>query len=94
MRPADVGREVFEDNPEMAQRFEERTRERDLPEEVPVRRGAANRLTRTHRIRTDTGVEIAFPSELAERPGYIEFSHQEDGSISIVISNVARIENR
>lgn len=94
IQPADVGREVFEDNPEMAQRFEERTRERDLPEEVPVRRGAANRLTRTHRIRTDTGVEIAFPSELAERPGYIEFSHQEDGSISIVISNVARIENR
>ena len=94
IQPADVGREVFEDNPEMAQRFEERTRERDLPEEVPVRRGAANRLTCTHRIRTDTGVEIAFPSELAERPGYIEFSHQEDGSISIVISNVARIENR
>ncbi|WP_130810485.1 nucleoid-associated protein [Olsenella sp. Marseille-P4559] len=94
IQPADVGREVFEDNPEMAQRFEERTREHELPEEVPVRRGAANRLTRTHRIRTDTGVEIAFPSELAERPGYIDFAHQEDGSISIVISNVARIENR
>ncbi len=59
IQPADVGREVFEDNPEMAQRFEERTRERDLPEEVPVRRGAANRLTRTHRIRTDTGVEMS-----------------------------------
>ena len=95
IQPADVGREVFEDNPEMAQRFEERR-----PAERRLCRGGAGAavarptIQRTHRIRTDTGVEIAFPSELAERPGYIEFSHQEDGSISIVISNVARIENR
>ena len=69
-------------------------RERDLPEEVPVRRGAANRLTRTHRIRTDTGVEIAFPSELAERPGYLDFSTDAEGRITITVGNVAHIENR
>ncbi|MGI6230292.1 MAG: nucleoid-associated protein [Tractidigestivibacter sp.] len=92
--PAEVGREVFEDRPELAERYEERARQRQLPEEVPMRRGVANRLTKMHRIKTDTGVEISFPSELTDRPGYIEFSRETDGSISITIKNVARIENR
>jgi hypothetical protein len=56
--PEAVGREVFAERPEARERFEREVRERQLPEEVPVRRGVANRLTRTHKIRTDTGVEI------------------------------------
>ena len=59
-----------------------------------MRRGVANRLTRTHKIRTDTGVEISFPSELAERPGYIEFIEEDDGCTTIAIRGVAHIENR
>lgn len=92
--PAEVGREVFADRPEMAESFERRVEQRQLPEEVPVRRGVANRLAGKHRIRTDTGVDISFPSELAERPGYLDISRDKDGRISITIGNVSRIENR
>lgn len=92
--PVEVGREVFVDRPDVAARFEERVREAALPEEAPVRRGVANRLTRNHRIRTDTGIEITFPSDLAEKPGYIDFATGSDGRICITIGNVARIENR
>ena len=83
--PAEVGRTVFSERPEVVERFEERVREAKLPEEAPVRRGVANRLTKSHKIRTDTGVEITFPSELAERPGYLDFSTDAEG---------AKIENR
>ncbi len=92
--PAEVGRTVFAERPEVAERFEERVQEARLPEEAPVRRGVANRLTRSHKIRTDTGVEISFPSELAERPGYLDFSTDAEGRITITVGNVARIENR
>lgn len=92
--PAEVGRAVFAERPEVAERFEQRVREAALPEEAPVRRGVAGRLTRSHRIRTDTGVEITFPSELAERPGYLDFSTDAEGRITITVGNVARIENR
>ena len=92
--PAEVGREVFEDRPELARHYEERIAEKQLPDEVPVRRGVANRLTKTHRIRTDTGIEISFPSDLADKPGYIDFVTGPDGRISINILNVASIENR
>lgn len=92
--PAEVGREVFDERPELAERFEERARAAALPDEAPVRRGVAGRLTRSHRIRTDTGVEITFPSELAERPGYLDFSTGADGRVTITIGNVSKIENR
>ena len=92
--PAEVGRTVFAERPDVAERFEERVREASLPEEAPVRRGVANRLTRSHRIRTDTGVEITFPSELAERPGYLDFSTDAEGRITITVGNVAKIEQK
>ena len=92
--PAEVGRAVFAERPDVAERFEERVREAKLPEEAPVRRGVANRLTKSHKIRTDTGVEITFPSELAERPGYLDFSTDAEGRITITVGNVAKIENR
>lgn len=92
--PAEVGREVFAEKPEVAERFEQRVAEARLPEEAPVRRGVANRLTRSHRIRTDTGVEIAFPSELADKPGYLDFSTDAEGRITITVGNVTHVENR
>ena len=59
-----------------------------------MRRGVANRLTRSHKIRTDTGVEITFPSDLATKPGYLDFSTDAEGRITITVGNVASIENR
>ena len=68
--------------------------EERLPEEVPVRRGAANRMTKTHHIRTDTGIEITFPSEFARKPELIEFQRDGDGSMRIVLKGIAHIESR
>lgn len=92
--PLEVGRQVFEDRPEMWERYEEVAREERLPDEVPVRRSAANRIAKNHRIRTDTGIEISFPSEYAADDNYIEFSADAQGMVSILIKNVAKIENR
>ena len=78
----------------MRETFERKAREEQLPEEVPVRRGTANRLTKKHRIRTDTDIELVFPSEYAKKPELIEFVREPDGTMRIVIKGVARIENR
>ena len=67
---------------------------REVPEELEVRRGVANRLTKTHHIRTDTGIDITFPAELPGRPGYIEFDRDAEGRLVITMRHIARIENR
>ena len=92
--PQEVGERVFEDAPQMRETYERKAREEQLPEEVPVRRGAANRLTKKHRIRTDTDIELVFPSEYAKKPELIEFAREPDGTMRIVIKGVTRIENR
>ena len=92
--PEEVGRQVFEGQPEVQEHYERVAHERKLPEEVPVRRGVANRLAKSHKIKTDTGIEITFPSEYAADSNYIEFTADADGNVSILIKNVGRIENR
>ncbi|WP_234966886.1 nucleoid-associated protein [Olsenella urininfantis] len=92
--PGEVGRRVFEERPELQERYERAAQESDLPEEVPVRRGVANRMAKSHKIKTDTGIEITFPSEYAADANYIEFTSDAEGYVSIVIKNVGRIENR
>lgn len=92
--PERIGKEVFEDEPRLAERYEERAREAELPEEVAVRPAAARRLAKNHRIRTDTGVDVVFPSEMSANPDYLAFDYEEDGSITISIRNVRSIENR
>ena len=92
--PQEVGERVFEDAPQMRESYERRAREERLPEEVPVKRSAANRITKNHRIRTDTGIELTFPSEFAHKPELISFEREADGSIRILIKGVSHIENR
>jgi hypothetical protein len=92
--PDEVGRQVFEDRPQLRERFEEAAREVDLPEEVPVKRGVANRLAKNHKIKTDTGIEITFPSSFAADPNYIEFTTDAEGYVSIMIKNVKKIDNK
>jgi hypothetical protein len=49
---------------------------------------------KTHRIKTDNGIEIDFPLEYAGNRDKIEFINNTDGTISIVIKNVGRIINK
>lgn len=92
--PWELGCEVFEDEPAMRERFEETARREELPERVAVRRGVAARMGKSHRIRTDTGIEITFPSEYSANTDFIEFVTEPDGSISIELKNIGSIENR
>ena len=94
VRPEQVGREVFADEPAMAERYEERSQAESLPESVSVRKGVANRIAKNHRIRTDTGIEITFPSEYASSSEFIEFGRGDDGRITIELKNIGKIENR
>ena len=47
-----------------------------------------------HKIKTDTGIGITFPSDLADKPGYLDFATGADGTITITVGNVAHIENK
>lgn len=91
--PFDLAQEVFDDEP-LRERFVACAVEEQIPERVRVEKKAAERITRNHKIRTDTGIEITFPSEYANNPDFIEFASTPNGLISIELKNIGHIENR
>ena len=91
--PSEVGEHIFADDPGLAGRFLEQVQTASLPQQVTMRPSVANRLAKNHRIRTDTGIDITFPSAYAADAHYIEFSRDQEGGVEITI-HAARIENR
>ncbi|MFR3091329.1 MAG: nucleoid-associated protein, partial [Eggerthella lenta] len=72
LAPWDLGEEVFEDEP-LQKRFEQALADEALPERVVVEKNVAKRVAKSHKIRTDTGIDITFPAEYGENPDFIEF---------------------
>lgn len=63
-------------------------RELYIPEELAIKKFT------THKIKTDTGIEINFPLELFDDRAKLEFLNNPDGTISILIKNITKITNR
>ena len=93
--PWDIAEDIFEDEPVLRERVEERVREERLPERVAVERAVVERApVRNHKIRTDTGIEISFPAEMLKDTDYVQFVNEPNGLISIELRNIGSIENR
>lgn len=86
---------VFENNIEIQNECISEIEKAGLVEKsIPVPEKLAERKFKTHKIKTDTGVEINFPSSYYNDKEKIEFINNPDGTISIVIKNVGKIVNR
>ncbi len=89
----ELGHEVFEDDA-LQKRFEEAVAEEELPQRVVVEKAVAKRVAKSHKIRTDTGIDITFPVEYGQNPDFMEFVSTPNGLISIQLKNIGSIENR
>ncbi len=94
IQPEKVGRQVFATHPGMQQSYLEQVALASLPKATPVERDYAVRTNKSHKIKTDTGIEITVPSDFFNNPDYIEFVSNDNGTISINIKNVGKIINR
>ena len=74
--------------------FVEAVSDEALPERVVVEKNVAKRVAKSHKIRTDTGIDITFPAEYGENPDFIEFVSGPNGLINIELKNIGHIENR
>ena len=94
IEPAEVGRKVFERHLGMQQSYMEQIEHASLPKVAEVDRDYAVRTNKSHKIKTDTGIELTVPSDFFNNTDYIEFVSNENGTISINIKNVGEIVNR
>ncbi len=68
--------------------------EHEIPKKVEVPKQYVTTKLKNQKIKTDTGIELSFPTEYSENSHFIEFRKKEDGTISIEIKNVAKITNK
>lgn len=90
----EMGREVFSENEVMQSDFKDKISETNIPQNVRIDKAYAERSTRNHKIRTDTGIEITFPADYSMNSDFMEFINNPDGTISIELKNINKIINR
>lgn len=94
MKTEDLAVHVFSDSPQLQDTFISASLEHELPKEVTVSQQSLKSSMKNQKIRTDTGIELTFPTEYYQNPEMIEFINKPDGTISIEIRNVGKIINR
>ena len=74
--PQEMGADVFGSSPAMAQEFQQQVAEAKLPDVVAIEKEYAQKAGRSHKIKTDTGIEITFPSEYIENTEFYPLHQQ------------------
>jgi len=87
--------EVFDKNIELRNEYMEEIYKAGITEKnISISEKLAEKKFSTHKIRTDTGIEINFPLSFYNNKEKIEFVNNSDGTISIIIKNVGKIFNK
>lgn len=90
-----VAREIFRDNPEAQREYVAELKAAGIKEDrVRLPEKLAERKFGNQKIKTDTGIEIYFPSTYYNNKEMIEFINNPNGTVSILIKNVGKITNR
>ncbi len=90
-----IAEEIFETNLAVREEYIQEIQKAGLKEEsIQIPEKIAEKKFKTHKIKTDTGIEINFPLSYYDNRDMIEFYNNPDGSISIIIKNVSKITNK
>ena len=87
---------VFGENKEIQKQYIEEVQKAGLVENtvcVPETTNPSKKF-RTQKLKTDSGIEINFPSHFYNNKDVIEFINNPDGTVSIIIKNVNKVVNR
>ncbi len=92
--PVELGKEVFSSSYTMQEEYINEVKSAGIPETVKIDRSFAMKKGKSHRIKTDTGIEIAFPADYFHNKDYIEFINNPNGTLSIELKNIGKIINK
>ncbi len=88
----ELANEVFKERDDLKTAFEERMEKYNMVKEeiLPQSETTTKKYQKQHLI-TDTGIEIKIPMSQYEDSGNVEFTQNDDGTISLLIKNIGNI---
>ncbi|MBR6770656.1 MAG: nucleoid-associated protein [Lachnospiraceae bacterium] len=91
----EISQRIFEEKPELKIAFQDKMEKYDMvKEEILPQSEATTRKYQKQHLYTDTGIEIKIPMEQYKNPGSVEFITNADGTVSVLIKNIGRLEVR
>lgn len=94
VNPEALGRQVFASSPMLQEEYIKEIQTAGISPQVNLDREFAIKKTKTHRIKTDTGIELIIPVEYFENQDYVEFVNNQNGTVSINLKNIAKLINK
>lgn len=91
--PIEIGSKVFT-NTSMREDYEAQMKESGFTEPVHVNQERTVKRLVSHKLKTDTGIELSIPVDYFDNTDYVEFNHDPDGSYSITLKHIQDIQNR
>jgi hypothetical protein len=92
--PVELSKAVFPASPLMQQEFVQEVQKAGITETVKIDKDLAIKAGKSHKIKTDTGIEITFPVDYFQNNEYIEFINNPDGTLSIALKKIGSIVNK
>lgn len=94
LNPVALIEKVFAENIIQQEAAKKELAEQDMLRPLPVNREFAEKVGRSHKIKTDTGIEITFPVEYMKNREFMEIVTNPDGTLRIELKNIGKIINR
>lgn len=94
VNPLDVGREVFKEKPAMQADYEQALQEAGFTAPVEMDKESILKKMKSHKLKTDTGIELTIPTDYFDNTEFVEFRRSEDGTLSITLKQIQNIINR
>ncbi|MEY8338158.1 nucleoid-associated protein [Lachnospiraceae bacterium 62-35] len=91
----EIKEKLFSDNPDMLEDFEKKLEKYHIEKEVvqPKSEKTIKKFQKQH-LMTDTGIEITIPMEEYRNPEHVEFITNLDGTISVLIKNIGKLDSK
>ena len=89
-----AGEEIFRDQPAMQADYNRKIEEQGFSEPVEMNQEATIKKVAKHKLKTDTGIELAIPTDYFDNTQFVEFNNEADGTLSITLKHIASIVNR
>lgn len=94
MKPEAISEVIFKDKPQATADFNAKMHSKGINENINLDRSFTLKKAENHSIKTDSGIEITFPSDTLLDNEHLEFIDEADGTISIRLKNITKIINR
>ena len=74
--------------------YNRRLEEQGFDKPVQMDQEATLKKVAKHKLKTDTGIELAIPTDYFDNTQFVEFHNEADGTLSITLKHTDSIINR